>query len=153
MWKRIRSALLCFGALATAFALWCLDMVLDNRSMSPPPGADTLTEFAARMPPPTHLTAIEEAGETRILWVGRYAYSRFDSGPSYYLFDASGKLIEWRVSGDRDAFSRHGGANYTRMLTVDEAIRLTKEARESSNLPQPQSGSPLGRAGSGGVVK
>jgi hypothetical protein len=62
----------------------------------PPPDAKSLQEFAERMPPPVHLTMLNDEGRPTVIWVGeKTSFPAIPSGPSCYQFDESGNLIDW----------------------------------------------------------
>jgi len=100
------------------------------QSLAPPPTVKTLASFAEQMPAPKHVAQIDDAGVPNIVWVGDTAMWAFPSGPSCYIFDASGKLIEWNAStGDGESTTRYLQPAWDSVpLTVEQAIALVPSA-------------------------
>jgi len=75
-------------------------------ALAPPEGVDTLAEFSRTMPPPRHLADIGEPGHSRLVWIGETALIALPSGPSTYVFDENGKLIDWSpTTGDGESIT------------------------------------------------
>ena len=122
----LRNIGICVALIAVLIFVGARDM----QSLAPPPNATTLTTFADLMPEPTRLAQIEDAGETKIVWVGDTAMWAFPSGPSCYIFDSNGKLIEWDAStGDGEPTTRYlQPAWNSEPLTIDQALALVPRA-------------------------
>jgi hypothetical protein len=102
---------------AYALVAWSVEC---NR-LTPPATATTLSAFAVSMPAPKHLAAVDDAGETKVVWVGDYAKSMFipTSGPACYVFDSNGILINW------DLETGHGKATDRLLQQADRAEPMT----------------------------
>ena len=83
------------GCLIIPLVAWILISSAERSRLTPPPTATTLQEFADCMPAPQHLAAINDAGDTRIIWIGHTAMWSLAMGPPCYVFDSKGTLIQW----------------------------------------------------------
>jgi len=128
--KTAKSWLHFFAIGAALLGSWIFVAARDMQSLAPPPNGKTLATFAERMPAPKRVAQIDDAGVTRIVWVGDTAMWALPSGPSCYVFDASGKLIEWDAStGDGEPTTRYlQPAWNSEPLTVEQAITLVPSA-------------------------
>ena len=121
-----KSCLQAFGVLAALFVLWLFVAAREMQSFAPPPNAKSLSAFADVMPEPTRLVQINDGGTTKFIWVGDTAIWALPSGPSCYVFDSDGKLVEWDAStGDGERTTRYLQLAWDgNPLTVEHAISL-----------------------------
>lgn len=128
--KTAKSWLTFFVVGAVLFGAWMFVAARDMQSLAPPPNTNTLATFAERMPAPQRVAQIDDAGVTKIVWVGDTAMWAIPSGPSCYVFDSSGKLIEWNAStGDGEPTTRYLQPTWdAEPLTVEQAITLVPSA-------------------------
>ena len=136
-WFRFKEWLpvLILGLPLLAFGYWFLaTRVEEHRQLQPPPHVQTLDKFAAAWTEPRHLSLCEHRGETFIVWVGEQSQTGM-SGPSLYLFDRRGRLVDWTwqvgEGGSLDAF--YPDCWHHPRLTVKEAVRWAAENRQ--NMP------------------
>ena len=115
---------------AVLLGVWVFIGARELQSLAPPPAANTLTTFAEHMPAPRRVAQIDDAGVKKIVWVGDTAMWALTSGPSCYVFDASGNLIEWDVStGDGEPITRYLQPAWSSdPLTVEQALALVPSA-------------------------
>ena len=84
------------AALMGAFALYgVIQTHIGNNPVEPPPGVDSLGEFAREMAPPGHFEKIDVDGALFFVWYGQLE-SSLASGPATYIFNASGELVRKR---------------------------------------------------------
>jgi hypothetical protein len=126
---RLRNFVLLVGILSLAMVFWVLLAATEIKRLSPPPGVNTLIEFAAVMPPPRRLAMVNVAKEERIVWIGESGTWSLPSGPACYVFDRSGRLLEWSAeTGDGQRTTRVVRLAWDAdQLTVKEAIDLTDD--------------------------
>ena len=112
----------------------------ESARLTPPPSATTLEAFADCMPPPQRLAAIKDGGATRVIWIGETAMWSLASGPSCYVFDANGKLVQWDwETGDGQTTTRFlQPAWEADPLTIQQAIDLIGGHR-APNTARPES--------------
>ena len=97
------------------------------KSLEPPSGVDTFSEFKETMGEPKVLyTIVFDDNKWYILWVGGMA-SDFaaPSGPSCYVFDAKGNLVLWSPkTGDGEPADKYLKCATTpeRMDTIEKMI-------------------------------
>lgn len=74
----------------------------EKNRLAPPSGIQTLSEFARVMPPPRGLSVVQSEDTEYIAWSGEYSGPLdLPSGPSCYLFNRQGDLVEWEpVTGE-----------------------------------------------------
>lgn len=124
--KTAKSWLQFFGIGAAVLGGWIFIDFRDLQSLAPPPNANTLASFAEQMPAPKRVAQVDDDGVPKIVWVGDTAKWALVSGPPCYVFDASGKLIEWNAStGDVEPTTRYlQPARDSDPLTAEQAIAL-----------------------------
>lgn len=99
-----------------------------HQSLKPPEGDVGIEQFAAAMPLPERVTLVDHDGRTYIAWFGELAWLSLPSGPSYYLFDESGRLVDWvPETGDGDRISDMlDAAEHRRHISVEEALSIVE---------------------------
>ena len=124
--KTAKQWLLFFGVSAVILAAWNFLAARSLCSLSPPANADTLASFAEQMPEPLQLAQINDDGQTKIVWIGDMARWGNASGPSCYVFDSAGNLVEWdATTGDGEPTTRYlKRAWNAEPLTVQQALDL-----------------------------
>lgn len=108
----------------------------EKLALMPPPGVETITDFAARMPAPRRLELVQQGGRDYLVWFGETSGPiDIPSGPSCYLFDADGKLLDWQLeTGDGGRVEKFlQSSTKVRELTVEEAVRLKQTITASRN--------------------
>lgn len=90
-----RTDLILIAGLALGAVAWLGAAFAEVRSLRPPAGVTDLVSFAEQMPTPQHLAVIGGPDDPVIVWIGDTALSALPSGPACYVFDRSGKLIDW----------------------------------------------------------
>ena len=104
---------------------WFSLAAVEARRLRPPTSARTLPSFLSVMPRPERFE-IHVAGDRRyLLVVGRLpALLTLPSGPPVYVFDTSGKLLDWTAdSGDDPRFvERWGSHSGGQRISKAEAI-------------------------------
>lgn len=70
------------------------DVYLLSNAAPPHPNC-SLTEFSTTMPPPKRLLVVDYDDEPCLVWIAELPASTVQSGPTYYLFDSEGILIDW----------------------------------------------------------
>lgn len=126
---RLRNFFIFVGIASLAIVFWVLLAAAEIKRLSPPPGVNTLIKFAAVMPPPRRLAMITEAKEERIVWIGAAGTWSLPSGSACYVFDRSGRLVEWSAeTGDGQRTTRFLRLAWDAdQLTVKEAVDLTDD--------------------------
>ncbi len=142
IFKTLKSWLQTIGVLFAIFVFWLFVAERDMRLLAPPPSATNLETFAVEMPEPTRLSRIDDAGATKIIWIGDTAYWAIPSGPSCYVFDTNGHLIEWNpTTGDKEPTTRYLRAAWNaEPLTVDQAIAIAKHGADSAGQKRREKG-------------
>ena len=114
-------------ASALVVALLTVWVVLLSRWVeSVAPGGETLAACLVKMPAPLRAEVFAQDGQEYLLLRGRTrSFPRFPSGPPMYLFDRTGKLVDWvGDSGDAPAWwNRWPGAANGREIDRDELMR------------------------------
>jgi len=103
-----------------------LDLWLDHshhKQSTPPEEVQTLERFAEVMPPPQFLQSFQRNENKYLLWAGPSApWYLLHSGPPTYIFDDSGRLIDWTPDrGDTPTFDKKWGWEDTPFIPLDEA--------------------------------
>lgn len=116
-------ALFAWGRIASA----------ERARLTPPPTATTLQAFAEVMPSPKRLALITDSGETKLVWVGDVALWSLPSGPACYVFNSSGKLVQWNLTtGDGEPTTELLYASYDcDELTIAEAFEFVGAKEDS----------------------
>jgi hypothetical protein len=113
--------------LAVILALFVVMAVLiAHWKESVAPGGDTLAECLQKMPEPARTEVFTQDGQDYLLLQGEsQAFPRFPSGPPMYVFDRTGRLVDWTTdSGDDDAFwKRWPSAAEGRAISREEMLR------------------------------
>lgn len=102
----------------------------ERKALAPPPGVTTLEAFARAIPPPRHLITATHEGKRIFSWHGELmSLLTIPSGPSCYLFDESGNLIDWQAeTGD--------GGPVERILIKSEGHRPIALAEALASVEQ-----------------
>jgi len=103
-----------------AHHLWVL------HRLEPSTDTQTLAAFAERMPPPSRLALADAEGGRYVVWIGDWPQA-FVSGPPCYVFDSSGRLVDWSVDTGDDhhlIYFCHL-AGYNREISLDDALAFT----------------------------
>lgn len=120
----LRKALIVTVVLVALLALW---IVLLNRwANSIAPGGETLAECLAKMPEPARIEVFTQDGqEYLLLWGETQAFPRAPSGPPMYVFDRTGKLVDWVAdSGDTDTWWKQWpGLTSRQQISRDKLMR------------------------------
>jgi len=113
----------CLIAIFFVVFAWIFLASAELKRLTPPETATNIRSFAECMPKPQRVARINDAGKTRIVWIGDTASWALPSGPSCYIFDASGKLIEWNATtGDGEPTTRYLQQAYqSPPMTVQDA--------------------------------
>ncbi|MDZ4687189.1 MAG: hypothetical protein SH850_19095 [Planctomycetaceae bacterium] len=106
----------------------------EKSRLAPPKGVTTLSGFVDAMPSPRRLNLVHKDSRDYIVWTGDSS-GPWDvpSGPACYLFDHTGKLVDWQpVTGDGGRVeefiataTKHGE------VSLDQAIELTRRPPNS----------------------
>jgi hypothetical protein len=102
----------------------------EHRSLAPPRGVATLAQFADVMSAPQSLQLVRYGDRNYIVWTGERT-GPFDipSGPSCYIFDDNGELVDWTSEtgedGSVDKFVR--SSEKQPELTVEEALKIISD--------------------------
>lgn len=102
----------------------------ERKALAPPPGVTTLEAFAQSMPPPRHLITATYEGKRIFVWYGELmGLLTIPSGPSCYLFDESGNLIDWQAeTGDGGPVERTlRKSEGHRSITKAEALAFVEQ--------------------------
>lgn len=129
MKMKLQKFLILAGTAILAGVIWVWLAVAEQKRLSPPQAVNTLLKFADAMPSPRRLAIVEEAGEKRVVWIGESGHWSLPSGPACYVFDGSGKLLEWNTeTGDGQPTTRFlQPAWNAKQLTVMEAIESIRD--------------------------
>jgi hypothetical protein len=114
-----------FLALALLIAAYFFEMNREAGKLAPPEGCATLLRFKSEMPAPRRLTLIRGDGTEYFLWTGEWGGPVcVPSGPSRYLFDKCGNLVDWEWESGEGSSLDERIASYTvvREINLDEAI-------------------------------
>ena len=106
---------------------WVAFTAHEVRRLSPPHSAQNLRGFLTHMPAPDRLTKIDVAGQEYLLVTGVLPSSiTLPSGPPQYVFDTSGRLVDWSMDcdDDPDFVAKWNSNDPGTQLTSDEAIDL-----------------------------
>src|SRR5678815_1774615 len=101
---------LCFATLALVLMLTLVNVASrrELRRLSPPQEVSQFSEFSKVMSPPASLRLTAVDAQAYLLWTGKVAEGwRLPSGPPAYVFDKTGRLVEWRAD-NRDDPSFYG---------------------------------------------
>lgn len=95
------------GLLAVAYVVGC-DLEL-RRSKLRAPNA-SFDAVLAHIPTPQRFGTLERDGTTYVVVIGRLTRIYLASGPPVYVFDRSGRLVDWTYDiGDDPRFSEQWG--------------------------------------------
>ncbi|MFO1019083.1 MAG: hypothetical protein U0903_00060 [Planctomycetales bacterium] len=123
----MRDALTGVFILAVVIFVWGYVAYGEIAKLTPPSQDITLQQFVAKMPPPKRLAIVQHGGALKIVWIGETALIAIPSGPSCYVFDSHGKLLDWAwetgEGGPIDAF--FSAACEHTPLTIDQALKAT----------------------------
>ena len=106
---------------------WLAFCIYERRRMAPPQTALHLRGFLAEMRAPDHFAVLNVEGQQYLLVTGPLpSLNSLPSGPPQYVFDASGRLVDWTTdSGEDPDFVADWSATIVRAgLTSDEALTL-----------------------------
>jgi hypothetical protein len=100
-------------------------VLLERWAESVAPGGDSLAECLEKMPEPARVEVFAQDGREYLLLTGRtQALPRLPSGPPLYVFDRTGRLVDWvGESGDNDFYARWPGAAKGRGIGREEMMR------------------------------
>jgi hypothetical protein len=133
--KTIKVIALCLFVLALLYALVIFENKVYVAAVRPVPNT-TLAAFFERQPNPLKVFKFTYQRKAYIYVVGNYATSGWmvASGPPAYIFDDSGKLVDWRPDiAEGPNFAQYWGTNRTNLfispdnstvISVEEAKRL-----------------------------
>lgn len=106
--------------MAFVIAAWFLFELIAPQCAVPPSSVTTFDQFVEWKPRP-RLSLNQRGDETVLVAVGGFNGLALRSGPPCYVFDRTGRLIEWsRDMGDDSRFSGRG-VPLRRALTIDDA--------------------------------
>lgn len=120
--------------LAAVLALllgYTLEVRRERNQLAPPRGIERLSEFAKIAPPPRWLGLVRHDGNDYVSWYGEHS-GPFDvpSGPSCYLFDNNGKLIDWQPEtgdgGPVESFLQ--SSSRAGEISLEDALKLTQDS-------------------------
>lgn len=97
-WERpwgIRDWALFLGGLAILFFVYISWDLYSLSNAAPPHSNCSLSEFSKTMPPPKQLLVVNNDDERRLVWIAERHPVIVRSGPTYYVFDSEGTLIDW----------------------------------------------------------
>lgn len=109
-----------------------LEVSRERNRLAPPAGVTQLTEFAKLMPPPRSLSLVQQDGNEYVVWFGEVSGPiDLPSGPSCYVFDQQGALVEWQAeTGDGGPVHRFLDRSSTfEKIGLDEALKRTENAK------------------------
>ena len=124
MLATLRKALLGFVGFVALVAFWLFLVHRWGESIAP--GGETLADCLAKMPEPGRVEVFTQEGQQYLLlWGSWEAFPRFPSGPPLYVFDRSGRLVDWVAdSGDSDAWwQRWPGLQKGQQISREEMMR------------------------------
>ena len=91
----IRDWAMFFVILVGSFLIYVgWDVYLLSNAAPPHPNC-SLTEFSTTMPPPKRLLVVDYKDKQSLVWIAERHPVIVRSGPTYYLFDSEGVLIDW----------------------------------------------------------
>jgi len=102
--------------------------------LAPPEGVGSFSPFAEQVRPPTRLVVVQHEGENYFVWYGQLAGPLYlPSGPSCYLFDLDGSLIEWvPETGEANKVDEFLASSSTgREISIDEVKKLIRAEFEA----------------------
>ncbi len=121
-----RSDLVLVGFLVSSIVIVLISWSASFNLLTPPKTATTLSEFADCMPAPQNLFVLND----KVVWFGEYNSGLFNvpSGPSCYVFDSKGSLIDWGPeTGDGEAITRFlKPAGQEKPITEQQAIEFVE---------------------------
>jgi hypothetical protein len=131
-WLRwlILAAVLLGGCVATELACY--------RRIVPDGRAATLAEYLAWRPSAAEFAVVETAGTRHVIAYGPKRSPMLASGPSAYVFDDTGRMVDWSADiGDDPAFDERWDAQGRgdRRVRREEVKRLAGEAHDQGALP------------------
>ena len=115
--------------LILAVVAWLAFEGASRSRLTPPPHVTTLTEFLHWRPQTTRVLVVSSAGQEYLCALGPKA-GLLSSGPSAYVFDASGLLKDWTTDAGDDPHFRDKWAfnKPLRELTPADAARRAAAA-------------------------
>lgn len=128
---------------------YVLEVQRERLGLYPPKGVATLSSFIDEMPPPRRLELIQSDGHEYIVWTGALSGPcDVPSGPSCYVFNPKGDLIDWQPeTGDGGPVDEliHNSVQ-RRHVSMNEVLKITEAAaanRDDSKTGESRhSGSP-----------
>lgn len=110
------------------FASWLLAEYLMHRRVVPPKNVTSLQTFLAWRPSTEHFAVTRTDGDEHLIAYGPNG-ALLPSGPSAYVFDSSGHLVDWSADvGDSPRFDEHWQSQRSR-----GGPRLSRQ--EAANWP------------------
>jgi hypothetical protein len=112
-----------FAVLIALFAVWVV--LVDRWGESVAPGGETLAECLAKMPEPARAEVFTQDGQDYLLLTGTtQVFPRLPSGPPRYVFNKTGRLVEWVPDSKSGTFwGLWPGASNRRAITREEMMR------------------------------
>jgi len=127
--RTVRAVIIEFGTVSllflTIFAVWLFTEYRVRKASSPPSPSCTVKELANKISAPKRLSIINDQDNQRLVWIGGGTTYLLSSGPPCYIFDDSGKLVEWCFD-TMEGWEKDwvvGAAYEAESLTLEEACR------------------------------
>jgi hypothetical protein len=108
-----------------------LEIRRERNRLAPPSGVNQLSDFAEAAPPPRRLELVRHDGDKYLVWFGALSGPLdVPSGPSCYLFDQKGRLIDWQPdTGDGGPVESFlSSSSRTGEISLMEALNLTLDS-------------------------
>lgn len=131
-----RSETIALTILLVLIVAYIIEVSRERMSLAPPKGVATLSAFADAMPPPRRLELVRSDGRDFIAWTGDFSGPcDLPSGPSCYVFDDNGKLVDWQAeTGDGGPVEKFLLSSVKQMeLTLDEALEIAGNNPDSNS--------------------
>ena len=129
---------LIFYLMVAVIAVWIGSEVNYARRINPKGNFNTLQEYLARHPDKTRIYKTEKNGNQYIIAHGKVdALLAFPSSPPAYVFDSSGKLIDWaKDPGDNSSFQDKWRSDKREVITREEIEKTFQPSDGAYVLPE-----------------
>lgn len=84
-----------FVGLVTLFFIYIGWDLYSLSNAAPPHSKCSVSEFSRAMPAPMRLLVVDYDDEQRLVWIAEIPAFTVRSGPTFYVFDSEGTLIDW----------------------------------------------------------
>ncbi|MBI5684283.1 MAG: hypothetical protein HZC54_04325 [Verrucomicrobia bacterium] len=124
--KTISRNLLLLAMACLVLVAWLMLSAREEKKLKPGSAVQTIQDFLQQMPPPTRVRRFSHSNATYYdVWGQLGGMLRFPSGPPSYIFDLTGRLVDWTYDrGEaRDYEQKWGHFKDAQFVSVQEMLQ------------------------------